>query len=81
MALAEMKEELAALEPDLDDVDGRIAEALERKEAAAAIVEEAKAELLALNAERDPIRLRVMELQRDIGIIEGIPTMQIGEGK
>lgn len=73
MGLAELESELAELEPVLAEFDENLAVKLAEKEDAAAAYEAAKDEVRAVNAQRDPVRLRVMELQREIGQIVGIP--------
>ena len=75
--LDEAKAELADAESELGPLDENVATALVKKEEAAAAYEKAKEVVRAANAERDPVRIRVMALQREIGQIEGIPELRV----
>lgn len=76
MALDELKAELAGLLPDLEAADEALETARALKAAADEAAEEQRGYVLAAIEARDPIRLKVMSLQREIGILEGVPEQK-----
>ena len=68
--LDDLREELTALNPEVEKADAAILVSLETKDAATVAYDESKAAVRKLKAVRDPLREQQMLLQKVIGDID-----------